>query len=253
MDAITALASEHGIAVIEDCAQAHGATWNGRPVGSFGHINAFSFCQDKIITTGGEGGLLATNDERLWSSAWSFKDHGKSFDAVYKRDHPPGFRWLHENFGTNARLTEVQAAIGRIQLRKLPEWSRRRRANSDFLAGKFAVLPALRVPQPDARVGHACYKFYCYVRPEKLAHGWTRDRVMTAISALGVPAFSGSCSEIYLEKSFNASGLAPRTRLPIARELGETSLMFLVHPTVEQRDLDDLVNAVRIVLEEATR
>ncbi|MFA0697837.1 DegT/DnrJ/EryC1/StrS family aminotransferase, partial [Vibrio sp. 10N.222.49.C9] len=115
MDDIMALSKKHGFYVIEDCAQAHGAKYKGKSVGTIGHIGAWSFCQDKIMTTGGEGGMVTTNDKALWSKMWSYKDHGKSFDAIYNREHPPGFRWLHESFGTNWRMTEMQAVIGRIQ------------------------------------------------------------------------------------------------------------------------------------------
>ena len=98
MDGLMALADSHGLVVIEDCAQAHGARYHDRPVGDLGHIAAFSFCQDKIMTTGGEGGMLVTNDEAIWEKVWAAKDHGKSYEAVFEREHPPGFgfRWLHE-------------------------------------------------------------------------------------------------------------------------------------------------------------
>ncbi|HBG05034.1 MAG TPA: aminotransferase [Geobacter sp.] len=242
MDSIMELAREHGLKVIEDCAQAHGASYKGRPVGSLGDVAAFSFCQDKIITTGGEGGLLTTNDEELWRRAWAYKDHGKSFDAVYNRPHPPGFRWLHESFGTNWRLTESQSAIGRVQLGALPEWSRKRNRNAALLSEGFARIPALRVTIPPEGIRHAYYKYYAFVRPDRLRSGWDRDRIMNAITAEGVPCFSGSCSEIYLERAFE--GLRPDKRLPVAKELGETSLMFLVHPTLSDADMADTCRAV---------
>jgi dTDP-4-amino-4,6-dideoxygalactose transaminase len=247
MDPILSLARERGLRVIEDCAQCHGATYKGRPLGSFGDINAFSFCQDKIITTAGEGGAVVTKDSGLWERAWSFKDHGKSYDSVYRRQHPPGFRWLHESFGTNWRLAEVQSAVGRLQLAKLPEWVATRRRYAEILSRHLSQFAALRVPQPAADVGHSYYKFYAFLRPERLLPGWTRDRVMQAIAAEGVPCFSGSCSEIYLEKAFDAV-LQPPERLPVARELGETSLMFLVHPTLAKDDILDVCHAVEKVL-----
>ena len=253
MDPIMELAREHGLKVIEDCAQAHGATYKGNPVGSLGDVAAFSFCQDKIITTGGEGGMLTTNDEAVWRRAWEFKDHGKSYEAVYSRSHPPGFRWLHESFGTNWRLTEPQAALGRVQLRKLPAWSAARRRNAALLAAAMRSIGALRVPEPPAGIEHAMYKFYAFVRPERLARGWDRDRIMSAICAEGIPCFSGSCSEIYKEKAFTAAGLGPSEALPVARELGETSLMFVVHPTLSLRDIADTCAAVRKVLRVAER
>jgi dTDP-4-amino-4,6-dideoxygalactose transaminase len=248
-----ALAAERDLVVVEDCAQAHGATWRGRPVGAFGHAAAFSFCQDKIITTGGEGGMLVLDDEAAWKKAWAYKDIGRSWDAVYQRRHAPGFRWLTESFGSNWRLTEMQAAIGRIQLAKLPAWTAARRRNAQTLADGFAGIPMLRVPMPPAHVGHAFYKFYVFVRPEELAAGWSRDRIMTELNERGVPCTVGSCSEIYLERAFTDRGWGPKERLPVAQRLGETSLMFMVHPTLPAAALEATVDAVRRVAGFATR
>lgn len=232
MDPIMALADEHGLKVIEDCAQAHGALYKGRSVGSIGHVGAWSFCQDKIMTTGGEGGMVTTNDRELWSRMWSFKDHGKSWSAVYEREHPPGFRWLHESFGTNWRMLEVQAAIGRIQLRRMADWQAKRLANARVIWTAAAAFDCLRVPDMPETIVHAAYKCYVFVKPERLGDGWNRDRIMHEMLARGVPCYSGSCSEVYLERAFDDTGWRPVERLPIARELGETSLMFLVHPTL---------------------
>ncbi|HEY0941103.1 MAG TPA: DegT/DnrJ/EryC1/StrS aminotransferase family protein [Steroidobacter sp.] len=251
MDDIMSLANARGIRVLEDCAQAHGATHRGRAVGSIGHAAAFSFCQDKIITTGGEGGLLATNDEEMWARAWAFKDHGKSFDAVYNREHPPGFRWVHESFGTNWRMTEIQAAIGRLQLRKLPQWSARRRANAQVLMDLLRETPGLRVPEVPGHLRHAYYRFYAYIVPERLRSGWSRDRIVSEVVARGVPCFSGSCSEMYREKAFVDAGLAPVTGLPVAHELGTTSLALLVHPTLDQEHMSLVADTLRRVLAEA--
>ena len=252
MEPILALAREHGLRVIEDCAQSHGATYKGRVTGSIGHVGAFSFCQDKIMTTGGEGGLLVTDDAEVWQRAWSYKDHGKSYDAVFNREHPPGFRWLHESFGTNWRMTEMQAAIGRRQLAKLPGWIAARRRNAEGLRARLAAVPGLRLPVPLKGYGHAYYKFYAYVDAARLARDWTRERIVEAISAEGIPCISGSCSEMYLEKAFAGTGLVPASRLPVARLLGDTSLMFVVHPTMKERDLDDTAAAVRKVMAAAT-
>lgn len=251
MDAILELAREHGMAVVEDCAQAHGATYKGRPVGSIGDVGAFSFCQDKIMTTSGEGGMLTTNDGRLWRNAWSYKDHGKSYDAVYNREHAPGFRWLHESFGTNMRMTEVQAAIGRLALKKVPRWVATRRQYASILNERLAALPGLRLTVPPEGFGHSYYKYYAFVQPELLKAGWTRDRIMLEINARGIPCFAGSCSEIYLEGAF-PSELRPSERLPVARELGERSLMFLLHPTLTEGDIELTASVIESVLTEAT-
>jgi dTDP-4-amino-4,6-dideoxygalactose transaminase len=256
MDPIMALAEHRGLKVIEDCAQAHGARYRGRSVGSIGHVGAWSFCQDKIMTTGGEGGMVTTRDEALWRAMWAYKDHGKSWAAVYEREHPPGFRWLHESFGTNWRMLEMQAVIGRIQLGRMADWTARRTAHAQSIraallrfAGERGVV---RVPVPEGEgTQHAWYKLYAYVRPENLAPGWTRDRIVAEINALGVPCYQGSCSEVYLEKAFDDTPWRPAERLPVARELGETSLMFLVHPTLTESEIGSSGAAVAEVLARA--
>jgi dTDP-4-amino-4,6-dideoxygalactose transaminase len=253
MDPILHLAERRGLKVIEDCAQANGATYKGRPVGGLGDVAAFSFCQDKIITTGGEGGMLTTKEKRVWERAWSFKDHGKSWDAVYHREHAPGFRWLHESFGTNWRMTEIQAAIGRVQLRKLPEWTRQRRKNLARLNEAFGQFDCIRITPAPPEIGHAAYKAYFFLRPEALKDGWDRDRIMREVNGQGIPCFSGSCSEIYLEKAFTENGLGLCKRLPVAQELGETSLMFQVHPTLTEQNMDEMVDIVSGVLGMASR
>lgn len=252
MDPIMALAEEHNLMVIEDCAQAHGATYKGRPVGSIGHIGAWSFCQDKIMTTGGEGGMVTTNDESLWRTMWSYKDHGKSWEAVYEREHAPGFRWLHESFGTNWRLTEMQAAIGLIQLERMAEWTCLRQQNAEKIWQTARALPALRVPQIPDDVKHAAYKCYVFVRPEKLKADWSRDRILEEINKAGVPAFSGSCSEVYLEKAFDNTDFRPAKRLSVARELGETAMMFLVHPNLTAAEIEQVCVVLENVIGQAS-
>ena len=273
MDPIMDLAKQHGLFVIEDCAQAHGARYKGRSVGSIGNVGAWSFCQDKIMTTGGEGGMVTCNDEALWHAIWSYKDHGKSYVAVYEREHPPGFRWLHESFGTNWRMLEIQAAIGRIQLKRMADWTAVRTSNA--LAIREAMLPfasergIVRVTQvrcdgcssdrsnPFCRernrgCQHGQYKFYAYVRPENLSPGWSRDRIVAEIDDAGVPCYTGSCSEVYLEKAFDNTGWRPKERLIVAKELGQTSLMFLVHPTLTDAEIRKTQDILRKVLAAAS-
>jgi dTDP-4-amino-4,6-dideoxygalactose transaminase len=251
LDPIMALAQEHDLKVIEDCAQAHGATYKGRSVGSIGHVGAWSFCQDKIMTTGGEGGMVTTNDHSLWSAMWSYKDHGKSWEAVYEREHAPGFRWLHESFGTNWRMLEIQGVLGRIQLRRMKHWQEVRLANSRKIWAAAEQLIGLRVPHISEDYTHAAYKCYVFVEPHALKSDWSRDRILNAIAARGVPCFSGSCSEVYLEKAFDNTAWRPVVRLPVARELGETSLMFMVHPTLTSLEIDKTCEVLIEVMKEA--
>ena len=251
MDPIMEQAEQHGFKVIEDCAQAHGASYQGRRAGEIGHVAAWSFCQDKIMSTGGEGGMVTTNDEALWRAMWAFKDHGKSYEAVYEREHAPGFRWLHESFGTNWRMLEMQAVIGRIQLLRMSDWTAKRTHNAGAISEVCRRHQVVRVPPPIA--GHAHYKCYVYVQPEYLADGWTRDRIIHEVTASGVPCFQGSCSEVYLEKAFEGTGWRPAERLSVARELGETALMFLVHPTLTAAELQKTCDVIDRVLEQASR
>ena len=252
MAALRELADSRGLLIIEDCAQAHGAAVDGRSVGTFGEIGCWSFCQDKIITTGGEGGMVTTDDEELWSRMWSYKDHGKNWNAVYQREHAPGFRWIHESFGTNFRMTEIQAVLGRIQLRRLGEMTARRTAVAESYREVLKRFGgAVRAPQPREGLTHAYYRLYSYVRPEGLKGGWTRDRIVAELNARGIPAFQGSCPEIYREKAFEGTGLRPAERLPVARELGETSLALLTHPTLTDDDVQRTCEVLSDVFSEA--
>lgn len=248
MDPIMQFAEEKGLYVIEDCAQAHGAMYKGKSAGSIGHIGAWSFCQDKIMTTGGEGGMVTTNDEQLWKKMWSYKDHGKNFDSIYNKQHPPGFRWLHDSFGTNWRMMEMQAVIGRIQLKKMQEWTEIRNSNMEKIYSVFTNNPYFTVHQPSKDYVHAAYKCYVQVNLEQLPQDWSRDRIMNEINALGTPCFSGSCSEVYLEHAFDATPWRPKKRLENAQRLGESSLMFLVHPTLSHASLEKIMVAITQVL-----
>lgn len=218
------------------------------------------------MTTGGEGGMVTTNDEALWRSMWSFKDHGKSYAAVYEREHPPGFRWVHEGFGTNWRMLEMQAAVGRIQLRRMAAWTAARQANAEAILAVCRRHAVVRVPvfgsDPERCSSdsgnnsvsvHAQYKCYVYFMSEYAADGWDRDRIIAAVNAQGVPCYQGSCSEVYLERAFDGTAWRPAQRLPVARELGETSLMFLVHPTLTMAEVEKTCMVLDAVLEQATR
>lgn len=252
MDGILALADEYNLKVVEDCAQAHGAKYKGKSVGSWGDVSAWSFCQDKIMTTAGEGGMVTTNNKDYWNKIWSYKDHGKSWQAVYEKEHPPGFRWLHESFGTNWRMTEMQSTVGRLQLQKMPEWRAKRAAYAEQIFNTCRQFSALRVPELPKDIEHAFYKCYVFVEPSMLKEGWSRDKVIEQINQHGVPCMSGSCSEIYLEKAFDNTGWRPDNPLPVAHELGSTSLMFMVHPTLTQEEINKTCDVIAKVLQEAS-
>ena len=248
MESIMAYAAENDLIVIEDCAQAHGAMVNSRKVGSFGDAAAFSFCQDKIMSTGGEGGMLLLKDEAAWKRAWAYKDHGKDFDAVFNQEHPKGFRWVHHSFGTNWRLTEMQSAIGRLQLKKLDAWVEKRNANANILHQKLCDTVGLQIHAPGKSIRHAYYRFYAFLDESVLLPEWNRDRIVEAISESGVACFQGSCGEIYREKAFEEAALQPAQRLPVARKLDETSICFLVHPTLCESNMNKIATVVKEVM-----
>tara|TARA_A100001015_G_scaffold248401_1_gene285790 strand:- start:35 stop:1228 length:1194 start_codon:yes stop_codon:yes gene_type:complete len=257
MDEIKSIASEKDLFIIEDCAQAHGAKYKGKSVGSIGDIGCWSFCQDKIMTTGGEGGMVTTNDKSLWLKMWEYKDHGKSYEAVYNRKHPEGFRWIHESFGTNWRMTEMQGAIGRIQLNNMAEWTKIRNANAKILTEKFSKFSEkngiIRIPQLKSEEGciHAFYKYYVFVQEQNLKNNWSRDRIILEMSSMGAPCMHGSCSEVYLEKAFDNTNFRPDERLPVAKQLGETSIVFLVHPTLNKQEMYDIAEIATSVFDKA--
>lgn len=204
------------------------------------------------MSTGGEGGMVTTNDESYWRIMWSFKDHGKSYEAVYEREHPPGFRWLHESFGTNWRMLEMQGVIGRIQLKRMEAWTAQRTANAEAIKDACRAHAVIDVPAVPTGTVHANYKCYVYVKQSRLAPGWSRDRIIEAINALGVPCYQGTCSEVYMELAFDSTGWRPANRLPVARQLGQTSMMFLVHPTLTADEVAKTCSAIHQVLSAAS-
>jgi len=237
MPAILALAKKHHLKIIEDCAQAHGASIQNRMVGSWGDVAAFSFCQDKIMTTGGEGGMVTTNDSAIFEKIRSYKDHGKNYQKINQTPASSGFKWVHDFFGTNWRMTEIQAAIGRIQLRKLSDWLQTRNRHAKILNERFQSIPGLRVTLPPPHIYHAYYKYYVFIEPNLLKKDWHRNRIIQALQTNHIACYSGICSEIYHENAFLEVYPNALERKANARALGETSLMFLVHPTLKEHDI----------------
>ncbi len=252
MEKICDLAKSYNLTVVEDCAQAHGASINGKSVGTFGDIAAWSFCTDKILTTGGEGGMITTNKEHLYNFVWSFKDHGKNKNLIDNDNQPPGYKWFHDDFGLNYRLTEMQSAIGIEQLKKLREWNKIRHRNAQILIKELSKLNVVRLALPEKKFHHAWYKFHCYIKPKYLKTDWDRDRIIREINDLGFPALHGSGSEIYLEKCFK--NFKNQTELcPVARELGQTSLMFLIHPTINSKLMINYAKNISKVIKNSSK
>lgn len=245
MAALRALCDRHRLYLVEDCAQAHGAAIGGRRVGSFGDVAAFSFCTDKIMSTGGEGGMLTTNDRDLWVRAWAYKDHGKNPDVLAAAPGGTAFRYVHDSFGSNFRLTEMQAAIGRRQLAKLPDWLARRRANAAALAEALADHPAIAVPRPAAGTTSAWYKFNLQLHLDHLPAGASSESIVAALRRRGISCGTGSCPDMSREGAF--AGLAVKTDrgLPVARQVGARNLMLAVDHLLDPRTMRRIADAIR--------
>lgn len=249
MDPILELARSRNLYVIEDCAQAHGAKYKGKPVGGIGHVGAWSFCQDKIITCGGEGGAVTVNDDAMYKRMWAYKDHGRDFDLVYNTVHPEGFRWYLESFGTNMRMTEMQAVLGIRGLANLEAWSMRRAENAAEIDSAIADIACVRLTKVPEWARHANYKHYFFIRREYLKPGWDAQKIISEINKAGVPAFSGTCWNISQENCFKKAGWSKTgADLPAAAELRDTAIMTLVHPTISRSEAAEAGKAIASVL-----
>jgi dTDP-4-amino-4,6-dideoxygalactose transaminase len=235
---------EKGIYIIEDCAQAHGAKYKGKSVGTWGDINAWSFCQDKIITTGGEGGMVTTNCPHLYKLAWSLKDHGKGYDTVFNKEHPPGFRWLHENIGTNWRMLPMQAVIGNHALDVLEEWINHRRSVANIYNDNLKDFDGVRLTLPNDQIYHSYYKYYFFIEPSKFKI--SRDKIIDLINKENVFCQVGSCSEVYKENALKQ--FAPKNNLPVTKKLFETAILLKCDPCVSEAMADKNINIIKKIL-----
>ena len=257
LDSIMTIAKKYNLWTVEDAACGFGSKYKGKHVGTFGNTGCFSFHPRKAITTG-EGGMVTTNSEDLWKKMWAYRDHGKKFEPDFNLksqvQNNSSFHWPHESFGTNWRLTEMQSALGRYQIKQMPEWSRIRRANFDRISETCQIYPSIRVPEVPDNIDHACYKKFVFLRPDKLKQGWHRNRIVDEINELNVPCYSGGCPEVYREPAFKGTlfELKEYEHLPIAKNLGETSLMFLVHPTLTDLEIEKTCNVIKQVMEKAS-
>ena len=229
--------------LIEDCSQAHGAVYKGKKVGSFGHISTWSFCQDKIMSTGGEGGMISTKNEKIWLKCWSLKDHGKNYKNVFYKKQKTIFKWLHEDFGSNYRMTEIQAVIGREQLKSLDKQIKKRNLivnlylnelKDYYLKYDIFKKPEFKYqthsPEKDSKKYnqniHAFYRLNLFINKKKVKQNILIQKLTKNKINCGV----GACPEIYREKIFRKLKFYPKKRLLNAKLLGETSIMFPINP-----------------------
>ena len=260
MDALLGLARERGLAIVEDCAQAHGATYRGKNVGSLGTVNAWSFCQDKIFTTGGEGGMVGTNDAAAAEVARSFRDHG--FHEAERRSalaRGALNQYTHHRVGYNYRMTEMQSAIGLKALARLDWHLQRRRENAHYLTAGLRDLDEVLSPAPEnPESEHAFYCYYVTLNLTQLT--CSRDEFVRAVQAEGVRAARGTSAELYREPVYQGRVGYGNTHHPFdsvdyaqvdcpnAKDIGQRSFRLEVFPTLQEEDLDDVLDAIRKVV-----
>ena len=244
LDPILKFTKKNKIYLIEDCSQAHGAVYKGKFVGSFGDVATWSFCQDKIISTGGEGGMISTNDKKIWEQIWSYKDHGKNYQSVFFKKHKEGFRWLHDGLGSNYRMTEMQATLGRHQLKQLDNQIKKRNKIANLyienlkefmhkkhvlkkLDFKCSTCPSKKIENEKCNLcRHAFYRLNLFINPKIV----NQIKLITELDKNNVTARVGSCPEIYREQIFKKLKIYPKKRLINAKLLGEISLQFGINP-----------------------
>jgi perosamine synthetase len=252
-DAIAALAASRGITLIEDCAQAPGATWDGRLVGTFGSVSAFSFWEDKIITTAGEGGMVITNDDELARRARMIRNHGEAYSD---ENYYAGERlYYHELLGYNFRMTELAGAVGSTQLRRLPAYLKRRAEVAALLTSLLAAVPGVIPPFIDSRATHSFYKYI--IRLDRHVIDVPVVDFVAALRAEGIPATRRYPTPIHLQPIFvehRGFGMTrwpfpddapPPPSLPEAEAVARDAIQVTtVNPVVTDEDIWDTAAAI---------
>lgn len=228
IDRLSRLAREHHLRIIWDAAQAHGAVYRGRDVGSFPDVVCYSFYPSKNLTTA-EGGMLTTSDPVLAAQFRLARSHGEES------------RYHHTRLGYNFRMTDVAGALGREQLRKLPSFLRARRRNASILARGLAGIPGLELPRLSPNVRHAFNLFTVRVDPEVLR--LSRDELQKALAAQGVETAVHYPRALHQQPIFRHAG--KDRDFPVSTALAQTVLSIPVHPALSDRDLQRIIRAVR--------
>ena len=261
LDPIMKFAKKNKIFLIEDCSQAHGAIYKGKKVGTFGDISTWSFCQDKIISTGGEGGMISTNNKKLWLKCWSLKDHGKNYNSCFVKKHKIGFKWLHDNLGSNYRMTEMQALLGREQLKILDKQIKKRNIIANLylngLKDYYEKYNILKKPDFEYKTSywmgskktrnkntHAFYRLNLYINKDKIE----QLKLIEQFNKKKINCGIGSCPEIYREKIFKNLNFYPKKRLSNAKLLGEISIVFPINPNRALKKIKWEINSIKQIL-----
>jgi dTDP-4-amino-4,6-dideoxygalactose transaminase len=269
MGPILAIAKKHNLAVIEDSAQAHGGKWNGKKAGTIGNAGAFSFCQSKHFTTGGEGGAVVTNDEDLAWTCRSFRDHGYDVsERLRLLELEARLPYIHNMVGYNYRMTEMQSAIGLIELARMDSYHlANRRRNGEYLIKRLkGVEQILHLPLDTEERQNAFWMFPIVLDMDRLKVDSAR-KVVAALEAEGVPAGPVMWPQCYRERAFREHNGFGRLRYPFrspdtrpeavqydkvhcdnAAWLEERTFFVPCHPVYEIEHMDKIAQAIERVL-----
>ena len=230
MYAIKNFARKNNLKIIEDCSQAHGASINNKEVGSFSDVSTWSFCNDKIISTLGEGGIISTNNKKIYKFCKKYINHGTTLKKIQNQEK---FIYNKDLFGTNLRLTEIQSFAGLEQLKCLKQTQKKRqKIAKDYLKLISKYKKYFFSYYPPKQIRSAWYRFYFFIKPNVRNHKKIRLDIIRDLIIRNLRCFSGSCPEIYLEKSFKKLKNFKIKRLKNCKILGETSLALDVNHTL---------------------
>ena len=231
MNNIKKLANKKKIKIIEDCSQAHGASIENRQVGSFGDISTWSFCNDKIISTLGEGGMISTNKKNLYDFSKKYINHGTNQKS---KKNFQKFLYNKDLFGTNLRITEIQSLAGLEQLKNLKKIQKKRELFSKNFFDLISKYNNYFYSYfPSQKIKSAWYRFYFFVRSDIRNYKKVRFKIINDFNQNHIKCFTGSCPEIYLEKSFRKLKNFKFIRLKNCKILGETSIALDVNHTLK--------------------
>jgi dTDP-4-amino-4,6-dideoxygalactose transaminase len=248
MHDIKKLANKNKIKIIEDCSQAHGASIDNMQVGSFGDVSTWSFCNDKIISTLGEGGMISTNKKIIYDFCKTYINHGS---VLQNNKNSEKFIYNKDYFGTNLRITEIQSIAGLEQLKDLRKVQiKRERMSKDYFHVTSKYQNYIYSYFPLKNIKCAWYRFYFFLKTDMKEYQKIRFKIIKNLKKNDLKCFTGSCPEIYLEKSFKKLKNFKVRRLINSKILGETSIALDINHTLTHAKHKKKVLELKLVLED---
>ena len=237
MEKICKFAKEKKIFIIEDCAQSHGASINKKNVGTFGNVAAWSFCNDKIISTGGEGGMVTTNSLKIKKFVESYKDHGKNFTKYNSIKKNQKFRYLHDSIGSNYRITEMQSVLGIEQLKYLNKNISIRNKYAKIFDKSLKKFKFINLFLTKKNYVNAYYRYYFKINSKFLKKNWNRDKILKKLNEYSIPSGTGSCPEIYKEEAIKKLKIFQKSDLKNAHILSKNTITINFHHQMKNTEI----------------